>query len=357
MDTSKQYQDYQNKSGVLHIFSNCLFVKGACKGIMFDIQLKKLCSVPNSLCEFAEKFNNCTLKNIFANFDKTEYQLLNEYIVYITQNLMGAILPQSAIKSFTKLNTLYNSPYHFENATVDICNNPVNEILERLLKLENVGVPHIQLQFLQPLQTEYIEIFKYIENSSFHSLRILSKYNNISDEEIFKNFKKIDSIIFYDSPTDNKKTEQNKLLIWYSTAKNCNCQGTVKKEYFSLATSHFALSQYFNTCLYKKIYINSEGNIQNCPYSKPFGNIDNLSVTQIRLLSENSTFTKNWNVTKDKISVCKDCEFRHFCTDCRVFIKGKNDIYSQPKNCKYNPYIAKWEGEIDYISVEDYMQK
>ena len=54
----------------------------------------------------------------------------------------------------------------------------------------------------------------------------------------------------------------------------------------------------------------------------------------------------------DKIIVCKDCEFRYICTDCRIFIKDNNNIYSQPLHCNYNPYIAKWEGESEYIPVE-----
>ena len=43
-----------------------------------------------------------------------------------------------------------------------------------------------------------------------------------------------------------------------------------------------------------------------------------------------------------KIHVCKDCEFRYICTDCRAYIEDPNDILSKPLKCGYNPYTAEW---------------
>jgi hypothetical protein len=41
------------------------------------------------------------------------------------------------------------------------------------------------------------------------------------------------------------------------------------------------------------------------------------------------------------------------CADCVTYIKDPENIYSQPAKCTYNPYIAKWEGEEGYVSVEE----
>jgi radical SAM protein with 4Fe4S-binding SPASM domain len=48
-------------------------------------------------------------------------------------------------------------------------------------------------------------------------------------------------------------------------------------------------------------------------------------------------FTKFWNISKDQISVCQDCEFRYVCQDCRAFTLD-NNLYSKPAKCTYNPY-------------------
>jgi SPASM domain peptide maturase of grasp-with-spasm system len=73
--------------------------------------------------------------------------------------------------------------------------------------------------------------------------------------------------------------------------------------------------------------------------SLSFGNIKDIMLEKA-LNHEN--FKKYWNITKDQIAVCKDCEFRHICTDCRAYIEEPNDMYSKPLKCGYDPYSNKW---------------
>jgi hypothetical protein len=54
-------------------------------------------------------------------------------------------------------------------------------------------------------------------------------------------------------------------------------------------------------------------------------------------------FKDAWSINKDEILVCRDCEFRYICSDCRVFIEDPHNIYSKPAKCKYDPYSATWD--------------
>ena len=63
----------------------------------------------------------------------------------------------------------------------------------------------------------------------------------------------------------------------------------------------------------------------------------------IRDVFTNDEFRTLWSITKDIISICKDCEFRYNCSDCRAFISDKNNIQSKPLKCGYNPYTNTWE--------------
>jgi radical SAM protein with 4Fe4S-binding SPASM domain len=54
-------------------------------------------------------------------------------------------------------------------------------------------------------------------------------------------------------------------------------------------------------------------------------------------------FKKYWSITKDQINVCKDCEFRYICTDCRAYTTNIDNDYSKPLKCSYDPYKGKWE--------------
>ena len=58
---------------------------------------------------------------------------------------------------------------------------------------------------------------------------------------------------------------------------------------------------------------------------------------------EKSGFKDLWSIRKDDVEVCKDCEFRHVCLDCRAFRESPEHIYSKPLKCGYSPYTCKWE--------------
>ena len=80
---------------------------------------------------------------------------------------------------------------------------------------------------------------------------------------------------------------------------------------------------------------------RNCPSSKEsFGTIQ--SGQRILNAVIEPEFKKSWSINKDQIEVCKDCEFRYICTDCRVFLQDSNNIYSKPLKCGYSPYNLEW---------------
>ena len=54
-------------------------------------------------------------------------------------------------------------------------------------------------------------------------------------------------------------------------------------------------------------------------------------------------FKKYWNITKDEITGCKDCEFRYICTDCRAYREDPEDLLSKPLKCGYNLLTGLWE--------------
>ena len=94
-----------------------------------------------------------------------------------------------------------------------------------------------------------------------------------------------------------------------------------------------------------------------------FGNIKD---TTLKEALNKKGFKKLWNINKDKIKVCQDCEFRYICTDCRAYIENPEDIYSKPLKCGYNPYTAEWEEwstnplkqkAIEYYEMEDLVVK
>jgi SPASM domain peptide maturase of grasp-with-spasm system len=138
------------------------------------------------------------------------------------------------------------------------------------------------------------------------------------------------------------------------------CCGVIASHYFITHLQAISESLHHNSCLNRKIAIDIDGNIKNCPsMSQSFGNIRD---TTLREALDHPDFKKYWNITKDQIAVCKDCEFRYICTDCRAYLENPEDQYSKPLKCGYNPYTCEWEEwstnplkqkAIDYYGMRD----
>ena len=96
---------------------------------------------------------------------------------------------------------------------------------------------------------------------------------------------------------------------------------------------------------------------------KSYGNVNEIKIVNAL---QNKSFKKYWNVTKDQIDVCKDCEYRYVCTDCRAYIETPDDMYSKPLKCGYDPYTNKWEEwstnplkqkAIEYYGMQELVKK
>lgn len=123
---------------------------------------------------------------------------------------------------------------------------------------------------------------------------------------------------------------------------SCGC---INLNNLNINRSFYIEALNYNSCLHKKISIDYEGNIKNCPSMvKNFGNIKQTSLRKALL---NNDFKEYWDVNKDEIEVCKDCEFRYVCTDCRAYTeKGEDNLgtinLSKPLKCGYDPYTGVW---------------
>ncbi len=162
----------------------------------------------------------------------------------------------------------------------------------------------------------------------------------------------ISSIVVHGTPDGMLESLQAEVhhanVIYYrGTIKDETHCGMVEPYSFDVNVPLFSEAQKRNTCLYKKISIDKSGNIKNCPsMTSSFGSIDNSSLIDIVQMTE---FTSYWNINKDKIQICRDCEFRYVCTDCRAYTQGDN-LLGKPAKCNYDPYTAKWIDVSEYSS-------
>ncbi|MBU2068137.1 radical SAM protein, partial [Patescibacteria group bacterium] len=98
-----------------------------------------------------------------------------------------------------------------------------------------------------------------------------------------------------------------------------------------------------HSCWQGKLCVTSSGLVIPCIMAREeiCGSVKDQSLSGI-IHSDN--LQNSWNLSKDRIEICRDCEFRYACFDCRPLAKGEiGNLYVQGNNCLYNPYQGEWK--------------
>lgn len=334
----------------LMLFACCIPVKGASRSIICDIQRNDFVFIPNFFYDIfimdniipfeklTEKYSE--FENFIEEFNKViETLLRKEYLFYTNEPTnFSPISPQKVFPSI------------ITNAIIDIEHKISFNIDLFIRQLTSLCCQAVSIRYFTSPKIEDLNLLlKKFHNSTIRSIEItlpmvdfLLEVNNI--EFFVEEHPRCKRIIIYNTEGINKKIELSYVKVIYTEFKmdKGNCCGYVSPHYFNATNYSYLESKNHNNCLHKKISVDSEGNIKNCPSMKTsWGKYDDIqSLDKVIKLPE---FTSLWNVSKDQVKVCQDCEFRYICHDCRAFITNENDPLSKPLRCNYNPYDAVWE--------------
>ncbi|MGB0862000.1 MAG: grasp-with-spasm system SPASM domain peptide maturase [Saprospiraceae bacterium] len=330
----------------LALFASCIPVKGNQRSLICDLHRSDFRPIPNAMYEILTKHIGKTREEIKKNYDHQYDKIIDDYLSFLEEE--EYVFFTENINAFPLLNLEWDYPGAISNAIIDLgaeLNYP-----DIFSQLENLGCQYIQFRLFEEISIEsFIFINSLFEGSRISSIEWIIKFNKeFGVEEKVKNllmdFPRIRQLIIHSGDfTKIIGVQETVSEIAYTENKidkKYHC-GIVEMLYFNSNYSLFTESQHHNTCLNRKISIDTEGNIKNCPsMSQSFGNIKDTTLTEALAHPD---FKKYWNVTKDQISICKDCEFRHICTDCRAYVENPEDMYSKPLKCGYNPYTCEWE--------------
>jgi len=336
----------------IKLFNSVKITAGAKNAIIFDTDNGFVSAIPKDFFILLsnEKQNYTILRQ---ELEADDLETLNEYIDFIISNRLGFIVnTQKELQQFKNKFTFNENPTNLEYFILDIKDERDIDGIT-ISQIQNLGIRYLQIRVLEQVNAyDIINILLRIfllNNCDLQEISIVAKY----DDSLLKFIKESKNLSskFLDITLhsgDEKKLfdfgyiRLNVITNKISIPSGCGC---ISKKNFILSGNFYLESKVHNSCLYKKISIDSDGNIRNCPsMPQSFGNIKD---TTLEDALHHKDFKKYWNITKDSIEICKDCEFRYICTDCRAYTEiGGNNIdldVSKPLKCGYNPYSGIWE--------------
>lgn len=320
--------------------SNCKIIKGAKNSILIDLQRQNYYKLSESQLRVIGR----VLKTSEVSFFK-EDKLFFDFLV--KEDIILKV-PSFTLKSFKNLNEEFHANSKINNS-IFYLNEELFHFQQHYLNfLNNSGCKFLELRINKQFEFNYlIEFIKNTQKTSVQSIDIFIsfyskniEYNVITLKE---QFIEIRWIVIYDCPKSlvnrhNMKKHSNTLYV--SSGIEPHYCGNISDFYFSINIPTYTESLSKNTCLNCKLSIDKDGNIKNCPSMK--NNFGNIKDHKLNWQVFNKKFTEMWNIKKDDVKICRDCEYRYICTDCRAYLEDPSDIYSKPLKCGYDPYTGVW---------------
>lgn len=100
-----------------------------------------------------------------------------------------------------------------------------------------------------------------------------------------------------------------------------------------------------NGCWKGKIAVSSTGQVNPCIMQRN-EDAENVREKSLRQILEGD-IKRYWDLSLDHIEVCRDCEYRYACHDCRpVTVGSTGDLTAKSIHCSYDPYTGEWK-DID----------
>lgn len=322
-------------------------MKGARRSIICDVQRKSFRFIPNDLFEILTLCRGKSVEEIKEIYSNECDEEIDEYFDVLVKEEFGFWCQDP--ESFPALDLSWEAPERITNAIIDFDAGSSHDLLKILSELDDLGCKALQTRFFYPSGISPIrEILEFSVYGRLRSIEVLTGYCDELDEQkladLGNSFPRLKRVVVHSAPK-TRIISCPTLVIDYRTQiiDSPQCCGSIHPGYFVVNLETFSESLTYNSCLNRKISVDCRGNIKNCP-SLPdsYGNSREHS---LHSALGHIKFKEWWGINKDMIEVCKDCEFRYMCTDCRAYTENYDEKFSKPSKCTYDPYSGQWRGK------------
>lgn len=353
-----------NKSTLkFKLYADCIPVKGYIRSAIYDLNRRTYKFIPNSMIEFITEASGKNISEIKRNYDSDCDETIDEYIDFLEKNEFVCWLPDVLLENFVPMDFEYDYPADITNAIIDIDVHSSYSVVGALKKLENLGCKSVQIRSFSFRPIEFFDsILAEFIDSSYLTIEIITLFSDVREIEVSKfieSHSRIKALVFHTAPYNKVTNQKGKNIMGtlaytrqiIKSATDCHNNS---EEYFNVSIPLFSESLLHHPYFNRKVSVDTTGIIKNCSsHNKEFGNVEKCEIAGI---IKQHDFQQLWNVSRDKIVVCRDCEFRYMCSDSTLPILISEGVWKLSTECNYNPYIGKWKSEEGYSTVDTFIK-
>jgi SPASM domain peptide maturase of grasp-with-spasm system len=342
----------------INLYADCIPVSGPCKSAIYDLTRQEIVRFPSAYLKILKKAQKCTIGSVLAEIeDEESKQSIIGFFNFLIENEFINFSVDT--RRLPIINEIWDRPCVIQNAIIDIKTKP-HDYKKLFQQLDTLGCEIVEIRCFSNLHTisEIKNILSFTYDTSIQGVELLLKYDSrYSDESYIKLIESepiISRLMVHSAPGDKElvttfgcgnatdATIMKKIIVVKDHLTSHRHCGVIQLSNINRpTTSLFFENKLYNGCLNRKVSIDEEGYIKNCPsMTASFGHHKYTSLIDVVI---DNSFKNIWYINKDKIKKCQECEFRYACTDCRAYLENPNDIFSKPLKCGYDPYKGDWE--------------
>jgi SPASM domain peptide maturase of grasp-with-spasm system len=345
------------QNDIFFVSSSCKLVKGAKRSVIIDYGRGEVQVIPNEYYDLVQHINRKKVSESLASVDEDSKGSFLQFIEYMLVNEYGFFTEN--IELFPEISTAFDDDQILLKDAIVELDEAVyveEDFTSLLFQINEMRCNEVQLRIASNTNKAFVDkVLNIVKKTNILFVEMyLANAGNITKDEwhdIFKDTPSLSHVHIYSAEEDKSIDFQLQTLnhhpieigkLNYHTINfSEGCCGVISFDslnFSDISTHHF--HQKHNGCLFKKLTIDKMGNIKNCPkMTKTYGNFKEKRIQDVM---QQKSYQKLWNVKKDNIAICKDCEFRYNCSDCRAFTQNTDDDHSKPLKCGYNPYTNQW---------------
>jgi len=331
----------------LLLYTNIKVVKGYTKATICDLQRNQVVSIPNTLADFILGLEErIPFQQYVSRYSQEEQIIISDYVEFLESNEF--VFWTDSPKSFPELDLVWKAPETINNAIIEIEELSNETLISIANSLTNLGCKHLEIRFYRRSDFEKLEIFlDSIQDSFVRSIIVYSAYDSRMDfiklESLIQKNSRLTLFVLHSCELSESEVpfQSDCLKVIKRNIDSAIHCGVIEKEYFTSRIQTYTEMLTYNGCLNRKVAICTDGSIKNCPsMTEDFGSIYNIKLEEA---ISTQAFRLKWQIHKDTIDICRDCEYRRVCTDCRAYLLNPSDMHSKPLKCGYDPYSGKWQ--------------
>jgi SPASM domain peptide maturase of grasp-with-spasm system len=327
------------------LFASCIPVKGVRRSTVCDLQRGGYHLIPNGLYEILTVHRHATLAEVRAAYGNQHDATIDAYYRFLEAHELGFWCDDP--DEFPDLDLRWERTEAVTNAIVDVDEGSEHDFAAIVAQLDDLGCRALQLRCFCALAPARVDaMLAAVAPSRLRSLEVMLRHAPWMTDDALRGLaarhRRVTSLFVHSAPAPRTLATPAGLDVHLRTERvdsHTHC-GQVHPAYFTVNIGTFTEGQRFNTCLNRKISVDARGDIRNCP-SLParYGNVRD---TSLHAALARDGFRDLWDINKDQVETCRECEFRYICVDCRAFVRDPGDRHSRPSKCTYDPATARW---------------